>query len=252
MSIVPAHHRGFADRNMILISILLALSFWIAEALIHAFIFHEGEVLQTLFPTEANELWMRTLVCCLLIAFGIYAQFMQTKLKMSEEERIQLQERAVPAISTGQFQLGGAPMIVLGVLGAFMFWILESLIHTSVFREGELLQNIFPKNANELWMRLLVSCLLIALGIYAHSSITKLKKSEAERLALQKKLEESLTKLLSGFVPICANCKNIREEEGMWIQIEGYIQKHTDVQFSHGICPKCAKVLYPDYVAKAK
>src|SRR4030065_384433 len=75
---------------------------------------------------------------------------------------------------------------------ALTFWTIESLIHTYMFHQPGLLHNLFPKDPNELCMRILISCLLIALGIYARSSFTKLKKSEEERLALQKKLEEYL------------------------------------------------------------
>jgi len=53
-------------------------------------------------------------------------------------------------------------------------------------------------------------------------------------------------KILEGFLPICASCKKIRDDEGYWNQIESYIQKHSEAQFSHSICPECAKEHYPD------
>lgn len=53
-------------------------------------------------------------------------------------------------------------------------------------------------------------------------------------------------KTLSGLLPICAECKKIRDDEGEWIQIEEYVQNHTEVDFSHSLCPLCAKRLYPD------
>ncbi|MBI3579958.1 MAG: hypothetical protein HY276_05205 [Ignavibacteriales bacterium] len=252
MSNILTEHLGVRHRNMTLIGIWLAFAFWIIETLIHTYIFRDGELLRNLFPAEPNELWMRTLVCCVLIVFGIYAQSAITKLKISEEERLKPRANAIPAVLISQAQLTGAPMIFLGLFGAVMFWIVEALIHTYSLHEGELLQNLLPHDSNELWMRLLVSCLLVALGIYAHRSITKLRRSEAERIALQKKLEDSLTRMLSGFIPICANCKNIREENNTWIQIEGYIERHSEVQFSHGICPKCAKLLYPEYTGDKK
>lgn len=69
---------------------------------------------------------------------------------------------------------------------------------------------------------------------------------EKENLIL--KLQEALAKVqtLSGLLPICASCKKIRDDHGYWNQLESYIGKHADVQFSHGICPDCAKKLYPD------
>lgn len=53
-------------------------------------------------------------------------------------------------------------------------------------------------------------------------------------------------KTLKGFLPICASCKNIRNDQGYWQQIESYIKEHSDADFSHGLCPTCAKKLYPD------
>jgi DNA-binding response OmpR family regulator len=52
-------------------------------------------------------------------------------------------------------------------------------------------------------------------------------------------------KVLSGLIPICAKCKKIRDDKGYWGQIEIYIRDHSEAEFSHGICPDCAKVLYP-------
>ena len=53
-------------------------------------------------------------------------------------------------------------------------------------------------------------------------------------------------KKLSGLLPICANCKKVRDDQGYWRQIESYISKHSEATFSHGICPDCVKKLYPD------
>jgi hypothetical protein len=53
--------------------------------------------------------------------------------------------------------------------------------------------------------------------------------------------------VLTGLLPICARCKKIRDDQGYWNQIEAYIQEHSDAKFSHGICPNCAKRLYPEY-----
>ena len=64
----------------------------------------------------------------------------------------------------------------------------------------------------------------------------------------QKDLEEAVKeiKTLKGIIPICASCKNIRDDKGYWNQIESYIKEHSDADFSHSICPECAKKLYPD------
>lgn len=96
--------------------------------------------------------------------------------------------------------------------------------------------------------------------------ITKLKRTEQELLAHKEQLEELVAKrtaelknkneelekalaqvkTLSGLLPICAACKKIRDDNGYWNQIEAYIKKHSNAEFSHSICPDCAKKLYPE------
>ncbi len=57
---------------------------------------------------------------------------------------------------------------------------------------------------------------------------------------------QSKVHVLGGLLPICSNCKKIRDDNGYWEQIESYISEHSEADFSHGLCPQCAKELYPD------
>ena len=57
-------------------------------------------------------------------------------------------------------------------------------------------------------------------------------------------LEKSLMNNLGGLLPICANCKKIRDENGAWVPIETFIRDRSDAEFSHGICPGCRETLY--------
>jgi len=59
-------------------------------------------------------------------------------------------------------------------------------------------------------------------------------------------------KVLSALLPICSSCKKVRDDKGYWNQIESYICTHTDSEFTHGICPDCAKELYGDYLKDIK
>ena len=70
-----------------------------------------------------------------------------------------------------------------------------------------------------------------------------LREKEREQQKLISHLEEALAeiKTLKGFIPICASCKKIRDDEGYWNQLEAYISKRTDAVFSHGLCPECAE-----------
>ena len=65
------------------------------------------------------------------------------------------------------------------------------------------------------------------------------------QILLFKKLYKRI-RVLEGFIPICANCKKIRNTEDQWEQMEKYISQHSMARFSHGICPDCAKELYPN------
>ncbi len=59
-----------------------------------------------------------------------------------------------------------------------------------------------------------------------------------------RKISEEHVKVLQGMLPICAACKKIRSDEGYWEQIEDYLRDHSEADFTHSICPVCAKELY--------
>jgi PAS domain S-box-containing protein len=78
--------------------------------------------------------------------------------------------------------------------------------------------------------------------------VTDRHRAEAERERLIQELQTALAKvkLLSGLLPICANCKNIRDNQGYWEQVEAYIASHSEATFTHGLCPDCIHKLYPE------
>jgi PAS domain S-box-containing protein len=82
--------------------------------------------------------------------------------------------------------------------------------------------------------------------------ITERRRHEAERERLVEELQEALAnvKTLRGLLPICASCKKIRDDGGYWSQIETYLSAHSEAEFSHGICPECAKQLYPEQFSR--
>lgn len=83
-------------------------------------------------------------------------------------------------------------------------------------------------------------------AIIVNEDITELKKAHEEQKKLNDELAEALNKvkLLSGLLPICANCKKIRDDSGYWNQIEKYISEHSEAAFTHSICPECYEKLY--------
>jgi PAS domain S-box-containing protein len=79
--------------------------------------------------------------------------------------------------------------------------------------------------------------------------VTTRVQAEEEREKLIDELQSALAeiKTLRGIIPICASCKKIRDDEGYWHDVAVYIRDHSEAEFSHGICPDCAKKLYPDF-----
>ncbi|MCP4691677.1 MAG: cyclic nucleotide-binding domain-containing protein [Desulfobacterales bacterium] len=65
-------------------------------------------------------------------------------------------------------------------------------------------------------------------------------------------LEKRLVNTLETFLPICANCKKIRDENGVWTTLEVYISGHSETEFTHGICPDCRAELYPSTMRRKK
>ena len=79
--------------------------------------------------------------------------------------------------------------------------------------------------------------------------ITELKSVEGQLKMEKQQLENALKeiKTLKEILPICSYCSKIRDDQGLWQNLETYVAEHTDSSFSHGICGDCAKEQFPDY-----
>jgi len=129
-------------------------------------------------------------------------------------------------------------LIVLILTAAWEFW-LENFTFGIIDVDHE------PENLTERLEYIITSCvfvciaLIVPLGIIIRD-VSTLEKSKA-------RLQEAFDniKTLEGLLPICANCKNIRDDDGYWQQVEVYIRQHSKAKFSHSICPNCAHQLYP-------
>lgn len=95
------------------------------------------------------------------------------------------------------------------------------------------------------WTLFLRFCFYIIVVFLVSSLKESFDKQERLVVELKKALDE--IKTLSGFLPICASCKKIRDDRGYWNELEKYISEHSEAQFSHGLCPECAERLYPEY-----
>ncbi|MDH4232970.1 MAG: PAS domain S-box protein [Nitrospirota bacterium] len=91
---------------------------------------------------------------------------------------------------------------------------------------------------------LVMTCLKDDSGV-----IVSIATTERDITEIKDKQKAELKKL-AGILPICSHCKQIRDDAGYWHEIESYLRNHAEVEFSHGICPKCAGKLYPDIYPK--
>ena len=83
--------------------------------------------------------------------------------------------------------------------------------------------------------------------IHIVRDITAQKALEREREKMIFDLTEALSKVkaLRGLLPICAYCKKIRDDNGYWQQVDDYIREHSDIDFTHGLCPECIDQHFP-------
>ena len=112
----------------------------------------------------------------------------------------------------------------------------EDIVHG--FEAGAVDYVTKPFNSSELLVR-----------VRTHVELKKKRDREKE---LVSGLEAALAEIkqLSGLLPICSGCKKIRDDEGYWQQLEHYFSNHSDVRFTHGVCPDCVKKIYPEFASR--
>lgn len=110
------------------------------------------------------------------------------------------------------------------------------------------------KDQSEIWAIVSTNPILSQNGDFLGAlemvtDITDIKRMETERENLIRELKSALqqVKTLRGLLPVCANCKKVRDDEGYWQALDKYITDHSEAQVSHSICPDCLVKLYPEY-----
>jgi len=117
------------------------------------------------------------------------------------------------------------------------------------FTAGFLAGHYYSAPLFAVWNTMIRLTAFITIG-WSISRIRKLLVSEQEKgNALRRAMAE--IKILEGFLPICSQCKKIRDENGQWQRIETYISNHTNAAFTHGLCRECAqKILEESGISK--
>jgi PAS domain S-box-containing protein len=85
--------------------------------------------------------------------------------------------------------------------------------------------------------------------IAAAMDVTPLKEQEKKQAELIEQLQQALeeVKTLQGILPVCSHCRKVRDDKGYWQQIEEYLDTHSKIQMSHGICADCLQTHYPEF-----
>ena len=143
----------------------------------------------------------------------------------------------------------------LSVALAILFWIIATLMHVFVFKTGGFKEEFFPiHDSHDLFIRIVVTNIAIFAGCISQRMANKLVLAYKKEKQLNELLEESINeiKVLKEILPICSSCKKIRDDEGYWNNLEKYISEHSNTKFTHGLCPECARKLYPEFYENLK
>ena len=131
----------------------------------------------------------------------------------------------------------------------------RSQLRRETMRTGiiEAVYQIAPPGESTIWLKDQATIevfekdrIYLSLGNLTIVSKEMAAEEKCERLIVGLRAALSQVKTLSGLLPICSSCKKIRDDKGYWKQIEVYIQTHSEAEFSHGVCPSCARKLYPE------
>jgi AmiR/NasT family two-component response regulator len=87
----------------------------------------------------------------------------------------------------------------------------------------------------------------IIVAMARFEDMLELRSLNEELEAHNRELQEALAqaRILRGLLPICASCKQIRDDQGYWYKVEDYLESHSEAEFTHGLCPDCSRRLYP-------
>ena len=129
----------------------------------------------------------------------------------------------------------------------------KSPVHRPMGNGRELLA--MKKNGSELPVEIGLNPVHTEQGLFFIATLVDISKrrileEERDELFLELKTALDNVKTLKGMLPVCMNCKNVRDDKGYWEKVDEYIVKNSDATITHALCPHCAEELYPDFYHK--
>ena len=129
--------------------------------------------------------------------------------------------------------------VSIGNFLAVGYWFIEAYFDSLLIPDTTFMMRLFPSDANELWMRSLVSALFVGFGLYAHRNYVRIRTAEKLSVDAAWLLKNALSNTIRGRFPICVHCGNIRDEDDHWVAPDRFISARTEAEFSRTECDKC-------------
>ncbi|MCL7489805.1 MAG: PAS domain-containing protein [Desulfobulbaceae bacterium] len=267
-------------RKVLPLFLFLGAAVWVLDSLIDYFFFYQGQYsFLDLFITDipAHELYIRSCVLIMFAGFGLVLSHYLKKHRESEIALNNIFNNVIPiCITDNDFNIINANRSYRRIFGAtekngVAIKCYDSrpgpkcetteCPHHQIIHEGKPFftceSTKEEKDGTRQYFVVTATPYLDMNNrqagiIETFQDITARRQLEEQREELIEKLQLAMDKVrtLSGFLPICASCKKIRDDKGYWNQIESYIREHSEAEFSHSICPECAEKLYGDYFKK--
>jgi integral membrane sensor domain MASE1 len=161
--------------------------------------------------------------------------------------------RSIPDAAPAQHPFWLIPVLVwiglrFGRRGAGLATFLLALIASWATAQGLGSFAAAASHAESAVVLQLFLCVSSAIAVSLAASMRSLEVSiddlQRQRSELQQALDEIRT--LRGLIPICAHCRKLRDDAGLWQSLERYLSSHTEAQLTHGLCPQCLDDLYPE------
>jgi signal transduction histidine kinase/CheY-like chemotaxis protein len=182
----PERQKPKRSVNLIWISVAFSIMYWVVESIRDVLLYGKGGgLIARLFHPGAMTFWMRLMVVCVIVLFGVYAQWLRTRTAQREAS---VTER-VRTIS----------VLLVGVLFSVFYWILEAFRDVFVYDKGALLHQIFHPTSIDFWMRFLPVCIILLFSGYSQNLLNEHMRIQDMLKSANQKLE-NLDQVKSDFL----------------------------------------------------